>query len=137
MIFVYCNHLAACIMYSISYYEYWHSGTEENLGHVINDYVIEEMKPVMEKGTYSCYINFLFWAITCSSSGSYGDIWAVAVSEKIFQILTCLFFRIYIVFLFSEISHVTSTYKTPLSTHLEKVSIFETWMKHNKISHEL
>ena len=35
-------------MYSICYYEYWESGSEENLGTVINDYLVESMKPFME-----------------------------------------------------------------------------------------
>jgi hypothetical protein len=30
------------------------------------------------------YINFLYWALLCSTSGSYGDIWAVTQLEKAF-----------------------------------------------------
>lgn len=40
-------------------------------------------------------------------------------------------------FIYSEISHITSTFKSPLAKHLEKVDILNIWMNHNKLNTEI
>lgn len=73
------------------------------------------------------YIYYLYWALTCSTSGSYGDIFAVSLSEKIISLFSTIFFKIYVVFIFSEISNLSSTYKSPLSAHQEKMDGLMQW----------
>lgn len=70
-------------MYFITYNEYYY-GNEMNLATAMDFSSIDSMKPFMDKGVFFLYIHFLYWAITCSSSGSYGDIGAKTYNEKLF-----------------------------------------------------
>lgn len=74
----------------------------------------------MDVNVYSKYINFFYWALCCSSSGAPGDIFGVSDLERVFQVLTMMFFRIFVVFLFSEISNLYSLNKTALQIHLDQ-----------------
>ena len=56
-------------MYTIVYYENKYFESEKNMFTEMNKYVIEEMRPFSEKGVTQNYINYLYWALNCSTSG--------------------------------------------------------------------
>ena len=72
IIFLVLNHLAACIMFSISLSEYeTKSNKLPTMFTVMNEKcTIEAMRPFYSLSAYNNYINYLYWAISVSSSGA-------------------------------------------------------------------
>ncbi|KRX04883.1 Cyclic nucleotide-binding protein [Pseudocohnilembus persalinus] len=74
---------------------------------------LPEFTPFYDLSDSKLYTFYLYWAITCSSSGSYGEI--------------------YVVILFSEVSNLSTTYKTLFAQHLEKMDIIDFWCDIKKV----
>jgi hypothetical protein len=51
------------------------------MGEEMNKVSIKSMTPFMEQTVFVTYINFLYWAYSCTTSGAYGDIYAVSFAE--------------------------------------------------------
>jgi len=77
--------------------------------------------PLTNETPFTNYIYFIYWAYSASSSGAYGDIAAVTPSEKIFQIFTMLFFKIYFAFCAAEGANLISNYYIARTENLAKV----------------
>ena len=77
--------------------------------------------PLTSQPVLTQYIYFTYWAYSLSSSGSYGDIRAVTPKEKIFQVISMLFFRIYFAFCTAVVSNIVSSAYVSFTENLAKV----------------
>ena len=87
----------------------------------MEDRSIASERNFINKNTAEKYLNFLYWGLCTSSSGSYGDIIAITKLERIFQLIIVILFRIFNAFLVAEVTNFASTYKSAYSDHLTKV----------------
>ena len=70
------------------------------------------------------YATFIYWALQVASSGAYGDISAIAPSEKVFEVLALLLFRVYFAFIAAEAANIVSTGYSAYAENLEKVRFY-------------
>ncbi|KAL4436168.1 hypothetical protein ABPG74_018152 [Tetrahymena malaccensis] len=145
--YFFLNHLAASIMYSICKFEYEASIYYDSQGNKQFSFKtlfqqmdlnsIPSMTPVISKGFFSLYVNFLYWSFCVSTQGSYGDFWAVSPLEKTFQNYANIGFKIFISFLFAQIAHLGLIEKNMFATHMEKIESFKHWSKQIGLSKDV
>ncbi len=80
------------------------------------------------------YATFIYWALQVASSGAYGDISAIAPSEKVFEVLALLLFRVYFAFVAAEAANIVSAGYGAYADNLEKKKVYEQWMRDMKLS---
>jgi len=95
------NHLAACLKFAIANFE--QTRVYPNMMSVQNENIIPLMRPFNDQSKIDLYISFWYWALNCSSMGAYSSIWAVTTVEQLFQMFVILTFRLFVIFLFSEL----------------------------------
>jgi len=126
------NHICACIMYKITSSE---TGSSSLLKKLAATNIVD--MPLTNQSAFTNYIYLLYWAYGTSSSGAYGDIGAVTPLEKIFQIFTMLFFRVYFAFVAAEGANLISSFYTARTENLAKQTTYEQWMNHMKLPGEI
>jgi len=120
--FICLNHIAACIMHAIATYENSHSAGLTLLKKLALTSIVDQ--PLIDQPPFIQYINFIYWAFSVSSSGSYGgDISAVTSLEKFFEIITVLFFRVYFTFISAEVATIFTSAYVSFKSNLDKVGI--------------
>jgi len=118
--FICLNHIAACIMHAIATYSNNHSSGLTLLKKLALTNIVDQ--PLIDQPPFIQYINFIYWAFSVSSSGSYGgDISAVTSFEKFFEIITVLFFRIYFTFISAEVATIFTSAYVSFKSNLDKV----------------
>jgi len=127
------NHICACIMYKIALSQTDYSSNLFTRLAATNNVDM----PLTDQPAFTHYIYFIYWAYGTSSSGSYEDIKAVTPIEKIFQIFTMLFFRVYFAFCAAEGANLMSTFYMARTENLAKQTTYDQWMRHVKLPMEI
>ena len=135
LFFVSLNHIAACVMHGIAVFENGRGGLCLLKKLAVTNVVDQ---PLIDESAFVQYINFIYWAFSVSSCGSYaGDISGVTPLEKIFEIVVMLFFRVYFTFISAEVATIFASAYISFKSNLDKKTMYDKWMAHIKLPKEL
>ena len=122
LFYVSLNHIAACVMHGIAVYENGRGGLCLLKKLAVTNVVDQ---PLIDEPAFIQYINFIYWAFSVSSGGSYaGDIAGVTSFEKSFEIIVMLFFRVYFTFISAEVATIFARAYVSFKSNLDKVFQF-------------
>lgn len=139
IVLLFSSHLYACLFFYVSKFQHYYlKDSRYDSSTFISTYNQDfNLTSLLDTTISHQYITMIYFGTSISTAAAYGDLYPVAILEKLFCLVIILFARLLIAILYAEFSTLNASLNVNCIRHINKVSQIKKWSKLKQIPKSL